>query len=155
MTQLETLLQQLEQSIARHETLNQAVSQASVGWHIEHTLLTLNGIQQVLAASDPARYRWRFSLGRLVFFTFKRIPRGRAKSPEVVLPKGPISAETLTAHLARTRAMLPRLAALPAGSYFHHPYFGNLRRDQALQFLEIHTRHHVAIIADILAPTVA
>lgn len=79
MNKLENLITELETNIPFFEMTNPVISAGSVGWHIEHTLLTLNGISTLLIQSDPAEYKWRFKLGRLLIFSLKKIPRGRSQ----------------------------------------------------------------------------
>jgi hypothetical protein len=148
---LEDLIAQLEATIPFYETTNPAISAGSVGWHIEHTLLTLNGIANVLIHSDPTKYKWRFKWGRILIFSFKKIQRGRAKSPEVVMPKGHIDQAKLETLLSDTRTKCNQLAFLPANKFFEHPYLGKLKLKQTISFLEIHTNHHLEIIQDIVS----
>ncbi len=148
---LEVLIAQLEATIPFFETTNLGISAGSVGWHIEHTLLTLNGISTLLIHSDPAEYKWRFKLGRILIFSLKKIPRGRAKSPEIVMPKGHINQAKLEALLSDTRTKCNQLAFLPANKFFEHPYLGKLKLKQTITFLEIHTNHHLEIIRDIVS----
>lgn len=151
MNKLENLITELETNIPFFEMTNPVISAGSVGWHIEHTLLTLNGISTLLIQSDPAEYKWRFKLGRLLIFSLKKIPRGRAKSPEIVMPKGNIDQAKLEALLFDTRNKCNQLAFLPANKFFEHPYFGKLKLKQTITFLEIHTNHHLEIIQDIVS----
>ena len=58
MNNLDKLLNQLERKISFCETSNQDISQANVAWHIEHSLLTLNGITDFLIKSDTKDYKW-------------------------------------------------------------------------------------------------
>jgi hypothetical protein len=39
---------------------------------------------------------------------------------------------------------------MSSDKYFDHPYFGNLRLNKTIKFLEIHTKHHLEIINDII-----
>jgi len=41
------------------------------------------------------------------------------------------------------------LKTLPKDRYFEHPFFGKLKLKQTINFLEIHTMHHLDIIEDI------
>jgi hypothetical protein len=61
MKKLDNLLDQLEANISHYETLNQKVSEANVGWHIEHSLLSLNGVTNLLIKSNPNDYTWKFN----------------------------------------------------------------------------------------------
>ena len=149
MKKLNNLLDQLEANVSHYETLNQKVSEANVGWHIEHSLLSLNGVTNLLIKSNPNDYTWKFNFIRIVVLTMKKIPRGKAKSPEVVLPKGIIDNNSLLSHISVTRNKINELKTLPKDRYFEHPFFGKLKLKQTINFLEIHTMHHLDIIEDI------
>jgi hypothetical protein len=102
MTKLANLLTLLEKNVSHYETLNQKVSEANVGWHIEHSLLTLNRITNFLISSNPNDYQWNFNFIRIVLMATKKIPRGKGKAPEVVLPKGNINQDSLLTHILLT-----------------------------------------------------
>lgn len=127
MTHLESLLDQLESKIPLLETSNLEISRATVGWHIEHCLLTLNGVSNFLIQSNPKDYKWTFNLIRTIVLFRKKIPRGRAKAPKLVLPQDNITKESLQSHLANTRNKIKELALLSKDAYFEHPYFGKLK----------------------------
>lgn len=150
MTLLNSLLDELETKIDFGEVTKPEVSKSNVAWHIEHCLLTINGITHHLAQSDPKNYSWGFNFLRTIIFFRKKIPRGRAKAPKVVQPKENITKESLKEHLLLSRLSIQKLANLPKNHYFKHPYFGNLKVEQTICFLEIHTQHHLTIIEDIL-----
>ena len=150
MNNLDKLLNQLESKISFCESSNQDISQANVAWHIEHTLLTLNGITDFLIKSDPKDYKWKFNFIRIVVLTMKRIPRGRAKAPNVVQPQGNTYKNTLVTHLSMTRNKIKELEFLSKDKYFPHPFFGKIKLQQTTNFLEIHTKHHIDIIEDII-----
>jgi hypothetical protein len=99
---------------------------------------------------NSADYKWTINFTRLFVFTKGKIPRGRAKSPKVVQPKENILENDLRIHLSETKAKIKELAAISDDAFFNHPYFGNLKRKQAMRFLEIHTNHHLAIINDVV-----
>jgi hypothetical protein len=151
MKQIDKLISKLETNIPFFDKTNPAISAGSVGWHIEHSLLTLNGIANSLIQSNPAAYKWKFNFIRIVVLTTKKIPRGRAKSPEVVMPKGSIDQAKLMALLTETRSNCKELSFLQADNFFEHPFFGKLKLKQTITFLEIHTNHHLEIIRDIVS----
>lgn len=150
MQSLSALITALEQRIPQQKIANEKVSAASVGWHIEHTLLVLNGISKTIAASDPTAYKWSFNFGRMVVLFTNEIPRGRGKAPQRVQPNKPFDAETLKNRVASARESLKLLEGLDPKSNFEHPYFKQLNLKQTLQFIAIHTQHHLDIIDDIL-----
>jgi hypothetical protein len=149
MNNLDKLIDQLEQNILYSGTLNKEISQSDVAWHIEHSLLTIRGIADALIKSHPREYKWSFNFIRMVVMTTKKIPRGRAKAPKVVQPKGDLTPAGLQKHISETRNKIKALEGLSKDKYFEHPFFGNLKLGQALSVLEIHTKHHLGIIEDI------
>lgn len=150
MNRLIEMVSELENKIPFCETAKIEVSSGAVGWHIEHCLLTLNGVVNLLKQSNPKEYKWTFNMVRIIVLTTKKIPRGRAKAPQVVRPKGNTDQTELEIHLSKTRNKIKELEFLSKDNYFEHPYFGNLKLKQTINFLEIHTNHHLEIIRDIL-----
>jgi len=150
MIALKSLVQQLEAQIPNAAATNTAVTTSTVGWQIEHALLTINQIIKALAASNPTDYKWSFNFFRTVVFLRKRIPRGKAKAPKVVQPKDAITEASIKTQLDKTYSLLNVLPALDTNSFFQHPYFGKLNKPQTIKFLIIHTQHHLNIINDIL-----
>ena len=98
MNKINNLLNQLEAKISNGENLNLVISKGNVAWHIEHSLLTINLIINALIQSNPKNYKWKFSFIRMVVLLMKKIPRGKAKSPKVVLPQENISNDSLIKH---------------------------------------------------------
>jgi hypothetical protein len=150
MKQLEAMISELEIKIEDQERINEQVSKASVGWHIEHSLLTLNQIIDALGKSDPAHYRQRFDIRRVVFMVLGKIPRGRIKAPRAVRPTEGYTSDTLKQHVSLTRTKLNTLEHLTDGHYFKHPFLGDFKRKPAIKFMRLHTNHHLKIIKDII-----
>ncbi len=150
MKNLATLLNTLESHIEQHAVINPAISQASVGWHLEHSLLVLRRITGTLEKSNPADYRWKWNATRVYVMTAGKFPRGKGKAPEATQPKDTLDAQTLQTHLAKVRERLQVLDTLHENQFFLHPYFGDLNLRPARKFLAIHTAHHLAIVRDIL-----
>ena len=150
MNQLENLVSKLEKYIAQHDKQNAAVSEGSVGWHIDHTLLVLNGVTNGLKYSDPSAYKWSFDFKRIVVLAMGKIPRGRGKAPSAAQPKETPSQVSLTELVQKVSKKLKNLDDLTPNHNFAHPVFGQLNLKQTIRFLEIHTQHHLDIIKDIL-----
>lgn len=144
------LLEHLQAVIPKQEIINQQISKASVGWHIEHSLLTINLIIENLQNSDPQKYRWKFNFIRTLIYTINKIPRGKAQSPKAVRPKTICSSEALQIHIDLTKEKMKVLQSLNRNNYFEHPFFGKLNLKPAIKFLGLHTKHHLHIISDIL-----
>lgn len=149
MHKLLNYVKELESKIPNQEDYNPEISKSNVGWHIEHILLTNKMILEAVEKSNPADYTWSFKLPRIVVFTMNKIPRGRAKAPKVVVPKT-YDEQTLLEHLKIVTLKIQGLENMSSDKYFDHPYFGNLRLNKTIKFLEIHTKHHLEIINDII-----
>jgi hypothetical protein len=150
MNKLHTLLDQLEAKVAHFDVENIEVSQGKIGWHIEHSLLVMSGITKTLEKSNPSDYKWKFNFVKFVVMTTGVFPRGRAKAPQATQPKSEVTAESLNAHIAKTRERIKTLDTMNSDAFFTHPFFGDLKLKQAIRFLAIHTNHHLKIINDIV-----
>lgn len=149
MKQLQKLLNQLESSISDYEKTNASISQSTIGWQIDHSLLVVNGVINELKKSNPENYKWKFNKTRLFLQTINTIPRGKVKTPNSVKPLDSITRDGLVLKMELAKKQLVELEKLPAHSYFTHPIFGDLKLKTALWFLKLHTRHHLKIIQDI------
>jgi hypothetical protein len=151
MQELHKLLNQLESDISSFDKVNLAVSSGSVGWHIEHSLKTIDQIVKACKNSNPSNYQWRFNFKRFLILTIaKKIPRGKAKAPKIVRPEGEISSETLGLSLSKVKENLMDWKDLDKNTHFPHPFFGILNKKETANFLALHTKHHLMIIKDIL-----
>lgn len=151
MQQLEKLLKKLEDKSKHEAFVNDKISKSPVGWHIEHTLLTINKIITAIENSNPAEYKKsKFSFAKLFVFTFQKIPRGRIQAPDSVRPVNIVTDESLKNHFSASYLAVKRLRDLKKDNYFVHPFFGKLNLKPAIKFMRIHTRHHLHIINDIL-----
>ena len=151
MQNLQNLISQLESKISQFETTNLAVSGGSVGWHIEHSLKTIDQIVTACKHSNPTEYQWHFNFKRfLIMSVAKKIPRGKAKAPKIVRPEGEINRDTLAASVSKVRENLIGWKDLNKNANFPHPFFGVLNKKETENFLVLHTKHHLMIIQDIL-----
>lgn len=151
MQELHKLLAQLESDIACFDKVNLAVSSGSVGWHMAHSLKTIDQIFSACKHSNPTEYQWRFNFKRLLIMSImKKFPRGKAKAPKIVRPEGDISPETLSLDFVKVRKNLNDWDKLDKNAHFPHPFFGMLNKKKTETFLVLHTKHHVMIVKDIL-----
>ena len=151
MQNLDLLVSQLESKITQFETSNLTVSNGSVGWHIEHSLKTIDQIVTACKNSNPANYQWHFNFKRFLIMSIaKKIPRGKARAPKIVRPEGDINRETLAASVSKVRENLIGWKDLDKNANFPHPFFGILNKKETERFLILHTKHHLIIIKDIL-----
>jgi hypothetical protein len=150
MQKLNQLIQELENAIPNQDTINTSISKSSVGWHIEHCLLVINSVVNAVEKSNPRDYKWKFSFIRILVMNTKKIPRGKARAPEIVQPKEDFNSETLKNHLEEAKINIKKLQVIEPNHYLAHPYFGHLKLKNIIPFLKIHTNHHLHIINDII-----
>lgn len=146
---LQNEMLQLRGYLTSKDSINLDVSSVSVGWHVDHILLTINSIVEKMELSNPKEFKPKINLGRMMMFTFNKIPRGKAESPSFVKPKD-LNIAVIKAHLDLAYENLKKMDSLPRNAFFTHPYIGRLKKKQAKKFLRIHTNHHIKIIEDIL-----
>jgi hypothetical protein len=150
MKNLDAIVPELATYIPKYNQYKTAISEAAVGWHIEHSLLVIKQITATVAQSEPKLYKSKFNVKRFVVFLTKTIPRGKAKAPKVVIPSEEITVDLLQESLKNTYQAITYLKDCEANQYFMHPFFGQLNKKQTIKFLAIHTEHHLKIIRDIL-----
>ncbi len=150
MNSLLPLLHQLENHISNFEKTNPNVSNSTVGWQIDHSLLVINGIIGQIEISDPLKYQPKWTFPKFMVFTTGKIPRGKAKAPKVVIPTQVATQEELIAKLAAAKNNVLKLDTFSENQFFNHPFFKDLNVKQTKKFLTIHTKHHLKIIEDIL-----
>ena len=150
MKNLDAIVPELATFIPNYNQSNRAISEVAVGWHIEHCLLVIKQITATVAQSEPKLYKSKFNVKRFIVFLTKIIPRGKAKAPKVVIPVDEITIETLQESLKNTYQAITYLKDCEENQYFMHPFFGQLNKKQTIQFLAIHTQHHLKIVRDIL-----
>lgn len=149
MRDLEKALTKLYTYIPQAEKVNKEISLVNIGWHIEHALLVIIKIGESVIKSDPNNYRWTFNLARIIIFSSNRFPRGKGRAPEIVKPKQIEKTDFDTLFL-ETRKAIDVLKKSVPNQYFVHPIFGTLNKKNTFIMLEIHTKHHIYIIEDIL-----
>lgn len=145
-------LQELNEQISNCDFLSESVSSAPVGWHIEHSLLVIDGVIESLSKSDPTQFKSSFNLKKKIIYLLGKFPKGKAKAPKYVRPKEEsTSQDALLEHIQQTTRALPSLSELDNKAHFKHPIFGFLALNDAIRFLEMHTEHHLKINREILA----
>ena len=150
MNKLEKTLTELFSYTEFAGHINPKVSAVSVGWHIEHSMLVVLKSIRSLSNSNPDQYRSDFNLIRFILLSLNRFPRGRGKAPDVVKPKEHEPSD-LNLLYEKTKAAIEELGRLEDRQFFKHPVFGQLNRKNTIKFLEIHGRHHLSIIKDMVS----
>ena len=150
MNTITSILTVLASKFDDYNRMKTVVSKSSVGWHLEHSLKTIDQIITACKNSDPSVYQWNFKLNRfLILDVLHKIPRGKARAPKVVQPEGEISKESLQLHFEKVCQNLENWEDMNENCYLLHPYFGNLNKKTTEKFLALHTNHHLKIIEDI------
>jgi hypothetical protein len=150
MKPLHHILLQLENHIPNLDKTNSKVSNSTVGWQIDHSLLVINGIVEQLEISNPNEFQPKWNFPKFMVFTTGKIPRGKAKAPKVVIPTQVATQEELKDKLETAKNNILKLNSFSENSFFKHPFFKDLNVKQTEKFLVIHTKHHLKIIQDIL-----
>ncbi len=150
MQKLFSLIDELSNKIEQHEKINSKISSASVGWHIAHSTIVVKQIVEQLEKSDPAVYKWKFSMPRSIVFLMNKIPRGKGKAPKSVQVEDNFTIERLKKFIDIAQEKATMLDGMDDKKNFQHPYFGMLHVKSTLKFLLIHTNHHIQIIDDVI-----
>ena len=150
MDKLLQMVKDLESYIPKADLHANAVSKGTVGWHIDHALLTINVVLEGLKNSDPTRYEYKFNKWRTIIFTVGFFPRGKVQAPDSVVPKSDYTMQSLAASTVATRELLKNILPLDKNNYSRHPVFGKLNTKHTFTMLRMHTKHHIKIIRDIV-----
>ncbi|GGG61991.1 DUF1569 domain-containing protein [Epilithonimonas arachidiradicis] len=150
MIKIQDQLQKIESLLPEINKENENVSKASVGWHLEHSLLILNGSLKGLTMTNPENYKPKFSVKKFIFLNFGLIPRGKIKSPKQFIPLETPTKDSIEKLLNLAKERLETVKNLPLESYITHPFLGDLDKKTTLKFLALHTNHHLKIVNDIL-----
>ena len=151
MKSLSALIIELESKISFVEQRKEAVSQVTVGWHLEHSLLALIKMITAVEQSNPADFKGKFNFKRSIVFILGKIPRGRAKAPDSVKPGEEISLDNINGLLEKAKQKTALFEKLSPDKFFTHPVFGDLQVKKARRIIAIHTYHHIKIINDIIS----
>jgi hypothetical protein len=143
-------LPRLRAAIPQRDVAAPTLSRWTVGMHIEHCAMAMQQIMRQLADSQPPPPRDRFRWPRTVILLTGRIPRGRARAPESVVPEESPGAARLEELLEACEQQLSATRTLPRGAWFKHFALGVLDRDKSLRFLAVHNAHHLRLVGDIL-----
>lgn len=150
MSKIAPLLDLLSAKTEFAEKLNPIVSKANVAWHIDHSLRVINSVLIALKQSNTADYKPAINLKRSYFLIVGRIPRGRIKAPKTVRSFDEITLSGIENQLGTARSLLSELESMDKNNFFTHPFLGQFNLRQTLVFLELHTKHHLKIINDII-----
>lgn len=143
-------LEEIENLKQFSEKISPEISEASVGWHLEHSLLVISKVLEGLKISKPENYRPKSSFAKIFVMTIGYIPRKKGKAPKITIPENDSNSEDISKNIETIKASLHQLNTLHPNSFIQHPLFGHLNLKQTLKFLCIHTHHHLKIVKDVL-----
>ena len=149
MENLQKLLSQLESKISLQEKTNPSVSNATVGWQIEHSLKTIFLVVDSVKNSNPKEYQWKFNRTKLIISILGKIPRGKVRAPKLVVPDENITEESLKDSFEKIKKALKEWDSFDKNAFFPHPFFGKLNKKSTEWFLKLHTSHHLKSVNDI------
>ncbi len=150
MKSLLTLINELENKLPFIEQKNETVSQVSIGWHLEHSLLALIKMITAVEHSNPDEYKGKFNFKRSLVLTLGKIPRGKAKVPDSVKPADETNLANIKGLIEKAKQKAELFEQLSPNKFFTHPVFGDLQVEKARRIIAIHTYHHLKIINDII-----
>lgn len=135
--------------IDNYAVRNANISNWSVGEHLDHIWNVIHGINLKLKNSNSELESEKFSIAKAYVLLFKRIPRGRGKSPKEVMPDDEVILESLIKKIDDSILFRSEMENLNINAWFLHSIFGVLKLKNAIKFVDVHTNHHLAIIDDI------
>lgn len=141
----------LENLMPYAEEQNEAISSKDIAWHIDHCCRVILNVATSLEKSKPEKYIQNVSPAIAALFNVGVIPRGTAQAPPSLMAEGNITGDELQRQLKRAKNCSEQMEKLSTTHHFIHPYFGMLNLEMSSQFLDIHTKHHLKIMEDILA----
>lgn len=143
-------LGELREASVNPDASKQSISRWSVGMHIHHCCLVILEICNHLKNSvPPPPKKWSFLKSFLFLTGF--IPRRRGVAPEKTLPLESLLPQELYKLLDEAERAIEEIKNIDRQKWFKHPVFGVITGDEGIKFIEIHNRHHLKIIRDILA----
>lgn len=140
----------LNRLCSQADVRNESVSKWSVGQHIEHSLISMSAMTLALKKEHPGTGKRDGNQYREMVLEHKSFPRGVVKAPEASHPSEHPSTDHLSKLILKTRNRLGNPLDIASGSTLIHPIMSVMYRDEALEFMTIHTAHHLSIINDIL-----
>ena len=142
-------LAELSTYIPQSDRQNLAISNANIGWQIDHSLRVMNQVIKALLSSNPAEYKPKFNWRKSFIFFTKKIPRGKVRAPKGILPTEEITESSLISSVELAHKNIGLLENCAPNHFFVHPFFGQVNVRETFVFIEVHTEHHLKIIRDI------
>jgi len=139
---------ELSAYIPQSDKQNLAVSNATVGWQIDHSLRVINQVIFSVLNSNPAEYKRTFNWRKSLILFTKKIPRGKVRAPKGILPTEEITERSLISSIELAQTNIALLENCEPNQFFVHPFFGQVHVGDTKIFIVVHTEHHLKIIRD-------
>ena len=140
---------ELSTYIPQFERQNPVISEANIGWQIDHSLRVTNQVIFSLLNSNSAEYKCTFNWRKSLILFTKRIPRGKVRAPKGILPTEEITERSLISSIEQAYKNIVLLGNCEPNHFFVHPFFGQVNVRETKLFIEVHTEHHLKIIREI------
>ena len=114
---------ELSAYIPQSEKQNLAVSNANIGWQIDHSLRVINQVIFSVLKSNPAEYKRTFNWRKSLILFTKKIPRGKVRAPKGILPTEEITERSLISGIELAQANIGLLENCEPNHFFVHPFF--------------------------------
>lgn len=150
MNEFENTAKEIENYFENFQKQNYRISSKSVGWHIDHSLRAINNAVFELKDSNAQQYTYTINLRRITLFFRKKMHRKSLKCSRINRNFEVITLDGLKFQFELVNSNIKTIEKLNSKSNFNHPYFGQLNLAQTCKFLDIHTKHHIEIIKDII-----
>ncbi|NQV72541.1 hypothetical protein HQ496_05420 [bacterium] len=134
-------------TLIRQET----ISKWSVGQHIEHSLIAISGMILALRKEHPGTGSRAPNVYRDSVMEAKQFPRGAIEAPAISRPSESPDQKFLQRMLIKTSNRVGNPLEISQKATLIHPIMNVMYRDEAIEFMTIHTEHHLKIIRDILS----
>jgi len=139
---------ELSAYIPQFDKQNLTVSNATVGWQIDHSLRVINQVIFSVLNSNPAEYKRTFNWRKSLILFTKKIPRGKVRAPKGILPTEEITERSLISSIELAQTNIALLENCEPNHFFVHPFFGQVHVGDTKIFIGVHTEHHLKIIRD-------
>lgn len=148
---LNSQIDELETLAASALIRKESVSNWSVGQQIEHSLIAISGMILALRKEHPGIGSRSPNMYRDTVMATKQFPRGKIEAPAISRPSEDPDPAFLGRLIVKTRNRVGNPLDISESATLIHPIMDVMYRDEAIEFMTIHTEHHLKIVREILA----
>ena len=125
------------------------ISKWSIGQHAEHVVRATSALTILVLRNHASEGSNVSEALKVALLKQGFIPRGVAQAPEGTLPAEETDIDALNQLILKTSNRIRRLADVGPDAAAIHPYLGDMKREEAIRFMEIHLEHHLKIMHEI------